>query len=72
LTAPANDNWLKGLWENPARETFTYLLDLPTFSAGTGYIQFFTLALYLIGLFLIPQNIKTGSTQTTAVSSKPL
>jgi len=56
LTAPTNESWLRGLWENPAQETFTWLLDLPGFSAGTGYIQFFTLALYLIGLFLVPQN----------------
>ncbi len=58
LTAPTNESWLRGLWENPAQETFTWLLDLPRFSAGTGYIQFFTLALYLIGLYLVPQKIK--------------
>lgn len=61
LTAPANESWLRGLWENPARESFTWLLDLPGFSAGTGYIQFFTLALYLVGLFLVPQKIKTDA-----------
>lgn len=60
LTAPSSENWFKGLWENPAQEAFTYLLDLPRFSAGTGYIQFFTLGLYLIGLFLIPQKIQTN------------
>jgi len=61
LTAPINESWLKGLWENPAQETFTWLLDLPRFSAGTGYIQFFTLALYLIGLFLVPQNAQADT-----------
>ncbi|HEX8288162.1 MAG TPA: hypothetical protein VF556_09205 [Pyrinomonadaceae bacterium] len=64
LTAPTSENWLKALWENPAQETFTWLLDLPRFSAGTGYIQFFTLALYLIGLFLFPQSVKTEEKAT--------
>jgi hypothetical protein len=35
------------------KEAFSYLLDLPKFSGGTGYIQFFTLVFYLIGLFLL-------------------
>ncbi len=56
LTAPASESWLRSIIENPARETFTWLLDLPRFSAGTGYIQFFTVVLYLIGLFLLPQS----------------
>lgn len=56
LTAPTSESWLRSIIENPARETFTWLLDLPRFSAGTGYIQFFTVVLYLIGLFLLPQS----------------
>lgn len=58
LTAPASESWLRSLIENPAKETFTWLLDLPRFSAGTGYLQFFAVAFYLIGLFLIPQSTK--------------
>ncbi len=61
LTAPTNESWLRGFWENPAQETFTWLLDLPRFSAGTGYIQFFTLTLYLVGLFLVPQKINADT-----------
>lgn len=67
LTAPTSESWLKGLWENPAQETFTWLLDLPRFSSGTGYIQFLTLALYLIGLFLVPQNAR-AETRVNSVS----
>ncbi len=55
LTAPTSESWLRSLIENPAKEAFTWLFDLPRFSAGTGYIQFFTVVLYLIGLFLLPQ-----------------
>ncbi|MBA3692986.1 MAG: hypothetical protein H0W77_06045, partial [Acidobacteria bacterium] len=44
---------LRGIFENPAQEAFTWLLDLPKFAPATGYIQFFTLVFYLIGLFLL-------------------
>jgi len=53
LTAPASESWWQGIVQNPAREAFTWLLDLPRFSAGTGYIQFFAVIFYLVGLFLL-------------------
>ncbi len=62
LTAPASEtSWLRSMLENPAREAFTWLLDLPRYSAGTGYIQFFCLGLYFLGLFLLPrsQDVRT-------------
>ncbi len=58
LTAPTGASWLQRMIENPGREAFTWLLDLPRYSPGTGYIQFFTLALYLIGLYLTPTTTK--------------
>jgi len=54
LTAPISESWWRGILENPAQEFFTILFDLPRFSAGTGYIQFFTVIFYLLGLFLLP------------------
>jgi hypothetical protein len=54
LTAPASESWWRGIAENPTQEAFTWLLDLPRFSAGTGYIQFFAVIFYLFGLFLLP------------------
>ena len=57
LTAPANDNWLRSVLENPSKEAFTWLFDLPRFAPATGYIQFFTIILYLAGLYLLPQRI---------------
>jgi hypothetical protein len=59
LAAPASESWLQGIFQNPTKEAFTWLFDLPRFSAGTGYIQFFTVAFYLLGLFLLPNS--TGS-----------
>lgn len=58
ITAAPTGSWWQRLFENPGKEAFTWLLELPKYSAGTGYIQFFTLTLYLIGLFLIPRKIK--------------
>lgn len=54
LTAGEDVGWLRGMFENPGQEVMTRLLQLPRYSAGTGYIQFFTAALYLLGLFLLP------------------
>lgn len=66
LTAPVSESFWKGILENPTQEFFTYLFDLPRFSAGTGYIQFFTVIFYLIGLFLLPpalnQNPRVAAT----------
>lgn len=59
LTAPAEQSWLRSIIENPAQGAFTWLLDLPRFSPGTGYIQFFAVALYLFGLFLLPSTTRT-------------
>ncbi|HEV8591464.1 MAG TPA: hypothetical protein VGQ55_05115 [Pyrinomonadaceae bacterium] len=57
LTASEDAGWLKGLLENPGQEVMTRLLELPRYSSGTGYIQFFTAVLYLLGLYLLPQTI---------------
>ncbi len=54
LAAPTSESWWQSLINNPAQQTFTWLLDLPRFSAGTGYIQFFAVIFYLLGLFLLP------------------
>lgn len=56
LAAPTNANWWQRIIENPAQETFSWLLDLPRFAAGTGYIQFFAVIFYLLGLFLLSPN----------------
>jgi hypothetical protein len=56
LTAPAAESWLQGILQNPTKEAFTWLFDLPRFSAGTGYVQFFTVVFYLGGLFLLPNS----------------
>lgn len=58
LTGTSDAGWLQRLIEDPAKETFTWLLDLPRYSAGTGYIQFFTVALYFIGLLLTPRSTR--------------
>ena len=58
LAAPSGDSWLQSIFQNPGKEAFTWLLDLPRYGKGTGYIQFFTVALYLLGIFLTPQTTR--------------
>lgn len=55
VTAPANEGWLQGILQNPSKEVLTWLFDLPRYSGGTGYIQFFTLMFYLAGLYFFPR-----------------
>ena len=58
LTAPESQTWWQTISSgNLTKEAFTYLLDLPKFSPATGYIQFFALGFYLIGLFLVKPQI---------------
>jgi len=54
LAAPQSDSWLRSVIENPAQEAATWLLDLPRFAPGTGYIQFFAVVFYLLGLYIFP------------------
>lgn len=70
LTAPGNESWLRAIIENPTKELFTYLLDLPKFSAGTGYIQFFTVIFYLLGLFLLPPSSETNEPEPGARAAR--
>ncbi|GIU83195.1 MAG: hypothetical protein D6687_03255 [Acidobacteria bacterium] len=58
MTAPESESWWQGLLQNPTKEALTWLLDLPRFSPTTGYLQFFTLTFYLIGLFFFPSTSK--------------
>lgn len=64
LTAPASEGFLQGILQNPTKEVLTYILDLPRFSAATGYIQFFSLVFYLIALFLFPPATTNTETRT--------
>lgn len=58
LTAPEGAGWLQRIIENPGREALTWTLDLPRYGRGTGYIQFFTLVFYFVGLYLTPSTTK--------------
>jgi hypothetical protein len=58
VAAPSSRSWLGRVMENPAQEAFTWFLDLPRFGPGTGYIQFFTIAIYLLALYLTPTSLR--------------
>ncbi len=61
LTAAPAGSWWQRLFDNPGKEAFTWLLDLPSYSSATGYLQFFTLVLYVIGLLLTPSSVTRRS-----------
>jgi hypothetical protein len=57
LAKPANEGWVSSIINDPGKTAATWLLDLPQFSAATGYLQFFTLAIFVIALYFIPRTI---------------
>ena len=59
ITPETSGSWIERMLQNPTQEAFTWLLDIPRYSSGTGYIQFFTLVLFLLGLFLLPRTART-------------
>ncbi len=56
LTAPNSQGWIQRIFENPAKEAFTWVLDLSRYGAATGYLQFLAVILFLIGLLLTPHS----------------
>ena len=58
LAAPAGRTWFEAITENPGQEAITRLLDLPRYSGTTGYIQFFAVGLFLLGLYLFPASTR--------------
>lgn len=70
LAAPSAENWWQSILQNPTQTAFTWVLDLPKYSAGTGYIQFFTLILYLAGLFLLSPSSVQKSDSSVVSSDK--
>lgn len=64
LAAPVGGGWLSRMIENPGKEAFTYILDLPQYASGTGYIQFFSVGLFLLGLALTPRTTSNSGKQS--------
>lgn len=54
LTTPANQSWLENLIQRPSKSAAAWLLEVPQFSGATGYVQFFAVAIYMLGLYLLP------------------
>jgi hypothetical protein len=55
LASPADTTWLQRVWEDPGREAIAMIFGKPEFSPATGFLQFFALAIYFWGLWLLPQ-----------------
>jgi hypothetical protein len=59
-TAPENESWARKLTESLQQGVSLGLLEIPKFSALTGYVAFFTLIFYGAGLLLL-SSISNGS-----------
>ncbi len=65
LTATENGGIISTIFSgNLTKEAFTYLLDLPGYSNGTGYVQFFTVVFYMLGLALFSSGTEQNSPQS--------
>jgi hypothetical protein len=72
LTGSGDSTWTQKILESVMKEASFGLLDLPKFSPGTGYIQFFTLVLYVIGLILLSPSSapKPSKSESLQISSE--
>ena len=57
LVKPANAGWVSSIINSPGQTAATWLLELPQFAPATGYVQFFTLALFVIALYFVPPTL---------------
>ena len=71
LASSGESTWTQKILESLMKEASFGLLDLPKFSSGTGYIQFFTLILYVVGLILLaPSSTPKSKTESLQISSE--
>ena len=56
LSGPANQTWIDSILQSPSKAAAAWMLDIPQFSAATGYVQFLAVGLYLLGLLLLPSS----------------
>lgn len=56
LSAPVEQGWLDALLNHPGQSAITWLLNLPRFSAATGYLQFFVILVFGIALYFFPRS----------------
>jgi hypothetical protein len=66
LSAPADQGWLERIINSPSAAAAGWLLDVPAFSAATGYVQFFAVALYMLGLYLTPSVLSSNFSLPTS------
>lgn len=72
LTVQGEQTWTQKILEGLMKEASFGLLDLPKFASGTGYIQFFTLIFYVVGLVLLSPSSapKESNNKSLEISSE--
>ncbi|HJS51710.1 MAG TPA: hypothetical protein VJ781_07400 [Pyrinomonadaceae bacterium] len=54
LAAPAEQSLVSSILNNPGQAAITWLFSLPQFSPATGYLQFFTIIIFIVALYFFP------------------
>lgn len=68
LVTSTEATWTQKILEGLMKEASFGLLDLPKFSSATGYIQFFTLVFYVLGLILLsPSSVSTPKSESESL-----
>lgn len=71
LVTTTEATWTQKILEGLMKEASFGLLDLPKFSSATGYIQFFTLVFYVVGLILLsPTSTPKSKSESLIISSE--
>ncbi len=68
--ASNSETWTQKLFETLAKEATFGLLDITKFSTSTGFLQFFALAIYIIGIFSLSSNNKSAGDSAINSSDK--
>ena len=54
IAAPAELGLISSILQNPGQTALTWLFGLPQFSPATGYLQFFTIVIFVVALYFLP------------------
>ncbi len=54
VAAPSELGLVSSILQNPGQTALTWLFGLPQFSPATGYLQFFTIIIFIVALYFFP------------------
>lgn len=54
IAAPAELGLISSILQSPGKTALTWLFGLPQFAPATGYLQFFTIVIFVVALYFLP------------------